>query len=488
MKNLIDLIVPDAKKQGSLYLKDRLQRGLYTFIGHESFGGILLFVCVVVAMIIANTPSLASYYFGFWASEIGITFNEYSKNMSILHLINDILMSFFFLMVGLEMKREVLYGDLAGFKKVSFSTFAAIGGICIPIAIYLYFNHGTPSSNGFGVAMSTDTAFALGVILLMGKRIPSVIKIFLVTLAVADDLGAVTVIAIFYTENLNTTAIVVALLIICVLIYINWRDTKFLFLYIVLGIFLWIAVYKSGIHPTIAAVILAFCIPGRTKVSEAYFDKMVKEWGKIDFEEIENLKKNARKIEKRNFLHSFYRSVKNFMAPTIEKQIDMKRASEYVHILDNIAHYSQHAKNPLLSMEHALQPICAYFIVPLFAFANGGVTITGDFLNLFSDKIVLGTILGLVVGKPIGIVLFAYLSEKLNISLRPKGLTYPHVLAVGFLAGIGFTMSMFVSSLAYEDQTMVDTSKLSVLIASSLAVVCGVISLFFSTSVSKKEK
>ena len=171
---------------------------------------------------------------------------------------------------------------------------------------------------------------------------------------------------------------------------------------------------------------------------------------------------------------------------TEEKRIDMKRAGDYVHILDNISHYSLYAKNPLLSLEHALQPICAYFIVPLFAFANGGVVIDSN-LDLFSDGILWGTVLGLVIGKPIGIVLFAWLSEKLNISIRPKGLSYGHVLAVGFLAGIGFTMSMFVAGLAYESQNMIDTSKLSVIIASSIAVVFGIISLFFSTS-SRKQK
>lgn len=480
MKDITEIAIPDAKRQGSLYLKDRLQKGLYDFISHESFGGIFLFLCVVIAMVIANT-SWSHHYFAFWENKIGFIFNDTYKHISISHLINDVLMSFFFLMVGLEMKREVLYGDLAGFKKVSFSIFAAIGGICIPIAIYIYFNHGTPSANGFGVAMSTDTAFALGVVLLMGKRIPPVLKIFLVTLAVADDLGAVSVIAIFYTENLNMQALYFAFVVICVLIYINWRDTKHLSLYFILGLLLWIAIYKSGVHPTIAAVLLAFCIPGKTKVSGKYFEKMIKEWDKIDFEEIERIKRNTPKIEEKGFFGSLKDGIKNFIQPSEEKRVDMKRASDYVHILDNISHYSLYAKNPLLSLEHALQPICAYFIVPLFAFANGGIMIDGN-LDLLGNGILWGTVIGLVIGKPIGIVLFAWISEKLNISIRPKGLTYGHMVAVGFLAGIGFTMSMFVAGLAYENQDMIDISKLSVIIASAIAVVSGIIALFFSTS------
>lgn len=487
MKDIVEIVVPDAKHNGKLYIKDRLQRGLYSFIGHESFGGILLFFCVAIAMIVANTPSLSEHYFAFWETKIGVSINASIKDISILHIVNDVLMSLFFLMVGLEMKREVLYGDLAGFKKVSFSVFGALGGICIPIAFYLYFNHNAFGADGFGVAMSTDTAFALGVILLMGKRIPSVIKIFLVTLAVADDLGAVIVIAVFYTQHLSIFWLCVATGIIFILIYINYRDTKFVFLYLLLGIFLWIAIYKSGVHPTIAAVLLAFCIPGRTKASGVYFEKMMQEWDKIDFDELEKIKRNYPVKKHKSLLQAFRDGIKNFIQPTNEKKIDMERASHYVHILDSIGRYSHYAKNPLLRIEHALQPICAYFIVPLFAFANGGVLISEN-LDLISNDIFWGTLLGLILGKPIGITLFAYLSEKCNISIRPRGLSYGHILAVGFLAGIGFTMSMFVATLAYDDQNLVDISKISVLIASFLAMMLGMVALFFSTRNKKNEK
>ncbi|MCE3039309.1 Na+/H+ antiporter NhaA [Helicobacter anatolicus] len=484
MKDIVEIVVPDTVgKKGSLYIRDRLQRVLYSFIGHESFGGILLFFCVVVAMIIANTSSLSDSYFKFWETKIGFCINDANYSMSILHFINDVLMSLFFLMVGLEMKREVLYGDLAGFKKVSFSIFAALGGIIIPIIVYVLFNYNTDASKGFGVAMSTDTAFALGVILLMGKRIPSVIKIFLVTLAVADDLGAVTVIAIFYTEDLQILWMVFSCIIIMALIYLNYKDTKFIFLYFIFGILLWIAVYKSGIHPTVAAVLLAFCIPGKTKVSSVYFEKMLKEWQKLDFDEIQQMKDVY--TQKRGFFKKLSDGVKNFIHPSAEKKIDMYRESKYIYILDSIGRYSYAAQNPLLRTEHALQPICAYFIVPLFAFANGGVLIDQgiDFLN---SGIMWGTIFGLVLGKPLGILIFAYFSERLKISIRPRGLRYSHVLAVGFLAGIGFTMSMFVSGLAYTEQEMINISKLSVLIASALAIIFGVVALFFSTKIKEK--
>lgn len=427
----------------------------------------------------ANTPGISDLYFSFLNTDLGFSLNGEIKSMSLLHFINDILMSLFFLMIGLEMKREVLYGDLSGFKKVSFSFFAAIGGILIPIAIYCFLNKNNVGSIGFGVAMSTDTAFVLGVILLLGKRIPNVIKIFLVTLAVVDDLAAVIVVAIFYTETINIFWLYISTIIFGLLIYINFRDTKHIFLYSIFGILLWIGVYQSGIHPTVAAVLLSFCIPGKARVSSIYFGKMIDEWRKIDFDEIKVWRTTFNDRSNKNFFISIKDGISNFMNPGQEKQVDIVRASYYTQILDKIGTYSEKAQNPLLKIEHFLQPLCAYLIVPLFAFVNGGIKI-GSY-NLFGDKIVLGVVLGLVLGKPIGIFVFAYLSEKLNISVRPRGLTLGHVFGVGALAGIGFTMSMFVSQLAYDRLDLIDISKLSVLIASAIAAFFGIVILIFST-------
>lgn len=477
MERFLKLVLHDWGAKNTFYLKERLQNGLYRFIGHESFSGILLFVCVIVAMILANLPSTASHYFSLWESKITLSFGNFYQEVTLIHLINDFLMSFFFLMVGLEMKREVLYGDLMGFRKMSFSMFGALGGIVVPIVIYLFFNHGLEGSGGFGIAMSTDTAFALGVIFLLGKRIPSVLKIFLVTLAVTDDLGAVIIIAIFYTEQINLLWLSLAGLSIVCLIYLNFRDTKYIFLYLVFGAFLWYATLQSGIHPTIAAVLLAFCIPGKTKINKVYFEKMLEEWGKLDFEEISKMKIPD---GEKNFFTSGKRAISKFFCSTQTQEIDIHKMSHYVHILDSIGKYSYYAKNPLLGLEFALQPICAYFIVPLFAFANGGVKIA-EGINLFSNPTMWGIACGLVLGKPIGILLFTYLSEKFNISIKPKGLSYKHILSVGFLAGIGFTMSMFVATLAYESEAMVDLAKLSVLFSSLIATILGIIALFFST-------
>ncbi|RAX54006.1 Na+/H+ antiporter NhaA [Helicobacter sp. 16-1353] len=469
------------------YVKDRLQSGLNTFINHESFGGVLLFFCVVLAMVVANSK-YGDLYFNFLKLEFGAFIGAGLVSINVLHFVNDVLMALFFLMVGLEMKREVLYGELAGFKKVSFSILGAVGGIVIPVIIYLYFNHDTPSAHGFGVAMSTDTAFALGVLLIFGKRIPHILKIFLVTLAVFDDLGAILIIAILYTNTLDLFWLYIACVLTCALFYLNYRDTKYLSSYLLLGIFLWIAVYNSGVHATIAGVILAFAIPGRSNIRKKYFINilnMLEEWNKI----VESEKKSNlyTKDEKpKYFLMSLIQGIITFFAPDEKKKIDIEETSKQVHMLDTMAKYSLYAQNPLVKMEIVLQPICAYFIVPIFAFLNAGVRLDSS-VDFGIDGILLGTILGLVVGKPLGVLVFAFLGEKLNIAIRPPGLSYKHIFAVGVIAGIGFTMSMFVANLAYDTEGQIILAKLSILMASAIAILLGIVALFYATKNEAKE-
>lgn len=463
-----------------IYIKERLQRGLNTFINHESFGGVLLFFCVVLAMFVANSQ-YGDYYFSLMDKSFGIFIGDIKIGINVLHFVNDVLMSLFFLMVGLEMKREVLYGELAGFKRVSFSILSALGGIFLPIMVYLYFNTGTQSAHGFGVAMSTDTAFALGAILLLGKRIPHVLKIFLVTLAVFDDLGAILIIAILYTNTIDVFWIYIAIVLTCLLIYFNYKDTKYLSLYVFIGILLWVAIHNSGIHATIAAVILAFAIPGRSNIRRTYLKNiynLFEEWN--NFLSKEKASKISTQDDNAGFFKSFWDGIKNFFKSDSDKKIDIEQTSKQVHLLDTISKYSQYAQNPLVKMELILQPICAYFIVPVFAFLNAGVKID-DSINFGVDGIFLGTILGLVIGKPFGILVFSFLGEKLGIAVRPCGLTYKHIFAVGVLAGIGFTMSIFVANLAFDNDYQVVLAKISILIASSIAIILGIIALYLST-------
>lgn len=465
------------------YIKDKLQESLNRFITHESFGGILLAVCILAAMLVANSP-YADTYFSFFHTEFGIFFSNSTLKVSLQDFINDVLMSFFFLLVGLEMKREMLYGELAGFRKVSFSFLAAFGGIICPVMIYLYFNMGTAYQSGFGIAMSTDTAFALGLIMLLGDRVPKILKIFLVTLAVADDLGAISVIVFFYSDHINMQWIYVSLFLIAILIYLNYRDTKYLSLYFLVGILLWICVHHSGIHVTIAAVILAMAIPGRTRVNKKYFINMLKEFDKMKvatngWDDVIQ----AKELEKMGFFKGVFKNIRNFMSKNqdIEKKIDMVKTSQLVHMLDTIGTYSRYAQNPLIRLEVALQPLCAYFFVPLFAFANAGVAIHSG-IELSLNSVMLGTTLGLVLGKPLGIIIFCFLGERLNLATRPKDLNYTHILSVGFMSGIGFTMSIFVANLAYKDDILsIDMSKISILIASSIAAILGLLAVYLST-------
>lgn len=362
----------------------------------------------------------------------------------------------------------------------------AVGGIIVPIAIYLFFNHGTPSANGFGVAMSTDTAFALGAILLLGKRVPLSCKVFLVTLAVVDDLGAILVIVLFYTSTLHIGWLLVAGVIVALLVYINHKDTYKLSSFLLLGLLLWVAVFNSGVHSTIAAVILAFCIPGRSNVSDTCLLNLKKE-----LEGIHTMVQSGGNFFETNIVRAKFslkglweNLVRFFGDDNPKKQFDLQQQSKRVQILDSISRYSLQAQNPLLRLQSVLHPLCSYCIVPLFAFINAGVRVDSG-ISFDIDAIFLGTIAGLVVGKPLGIFIFAYIGVKLGIATKPADLGFMQVFAVGTLAGIGFTIAIFVANLAYanleQGAQAIMVSKLAILYSSSLALLLGIAMLWLST-------
>ena len=429
------------------YLRDITKRSLTevfaAFIRAESFSGILLFVCAVCAMLVANSP-LSEWYFWLWNENLGISFGEQFYGFSVHHWINDVLMAIFFLMVGLEIKREVLFGDLSGFKKAAFPVIGALGGMVVPAIIYFSLNVGTESWHGFGIPMATVIVFALGVILLLGKRVPMVLMVFLVTLAVADDLGAIIVIATAYPspEGLHLAWLLGAVCVIGLLILLNKQGVRSLGVYLSVGVVLWFCVHHSGIHATIAAVVLAFCIPIRPRIQSEEFIAL-----------LETLPQNFKNLDKHHRTNALL-------------------TNEQVHLVSTLAKDSLDVQNPLLRLEHALQPICAYGIMPLFAFANAGVDIRGE-VHFGIDHIMLGVFLGLVVGKPVGIFLFTFVCEKLGIAARPQGVSWRHIFGAGMLGGIGFTMSIFVSNLAFESAQAQDVAKVSILLASSVAGVLG---------------
>lgn len=408
------------------------------FIKDESFSGILLFLAALLAVIIANS-ALSDQYFALWETKLGIAIGEHTISMSLIYWINDGLMALFFLMVGLEIKRELLIGELSSVKKASFPIVAAIGGMAIPAFVYIALN--TDDPRGFGIPMATDIAFALGILMLLGKRVNPALKLFLVALAVVDDLGAVIVVATFYTNEIHTEYFVHAALIYALIWLLSAKKVTSLIPYLLLGIALWVYIHAIGIHATIAGVLLAFAIPIKSKVDEERFIASTTE-------SINNFQKNIDNIPILN-----------------HHQIDE---------LENIAYNYDKVQNPLVKLEHQLHSFSAFFIMPLFAFANAGVIL--DFSAVSQNMmVVLGVVLGLLVGKPIGIFLFTYLIAKIGIVSKPDDLSWTEVLAVSFLGGIGFTMSIFITQLAFLDQSLVGAVKIGIFFASFIAGIIGVL-------------
>jgi len=407
------------------------------FIQDESFSGVLLFIATIAAVIVANS-ALSQSYFDLWNMALGVTLGGHEISMDLIHWINDGLMALFFLMVGLEIKRELLIGELSSVGKASFPIIAAIGGMAIPALVYVLFNLDNPK--GFGIPMATDIAFALGILMLLGKKVNPALKLFLVALAVVDDLGAVIVVATVYTNQIHAEYFLHAGVVYGLIWALNLKKVTMLMPYLILGIALWIFIHSIGVHATIAGVLLAFAIPISSKVDEEDFIQATKE-------SVEEFGKNIDNIPILNHY-----------------QIDA---------LEDIAYNYDKVQNPLVKLEHQLHGLSAFIIMPLFAFSNAGVILNFSTISQ-NFMIVAGVVAGLVIGKPIGIVGFAYLASKLNIVKKPDDLSWDEIIAVGFLGGIGFTMSIFITQLAFLDQEVIDAVKLGIFFASFIAGVTSV--------------
>ncbi|MBF0264454.1 MAG: Na+/H+ antiporter NhaA [Gammaproteobacteria bacterium] len=410
------------------------------FISKEAMSGVLLFMATVLAIIAANSPWSQEYY-DLWHLPMGFSLGNITTSMSLTYWIDDGLMALFFLMVGLEIKRELMVGELSSIQKASFPVVAAIGGMAIPALVYVMLNPDNPI--GFGIPMATDIAFALGILMLLGSKVNPALKVFLVALAVVDDLGAVLVVATVYTQEIHTQYFLMAIIIYALIWLLNFKGVKSLWPYLLLGVALWVYIHAIGIHATVAGVLLAFAIPIGSKIDEHKFIK-------TQTDAINDFEKNIDTIPILN-----------------HHQMDA---------LETIGCSYDKVQNPLLKLEHHLHGLSAFVIMPLFAFSNAGVVI--DF-SPFMDNlmIVLGVILGLVIGKPIGIVTFTWLATKLKLVTKPDNITWMEVIAVGFLAGIGFTMSIFITHLAFMDEALIAAVKLGVFIASFIAAVIGVVLL-----------
>ncbi|MCS6823244.1 MAG: Na+/H+ antiporter NhaA [Cytophagaceae bacterium] len=423
------------------------------FIKSELSASILLFLSVVIALIWANSPWKESYEH-LWEYKFEIGFHGFKLSKSLHHWINDGLMAVFFFVVGLELKREFIAGELSSFKKSILPIMAAVGGMVLPALFYMAINF-SESKNlaGWGIPMATDIAFALGVLALGGKNVPVSLKIFLTALAIVDDLGAVLVIAFFYTSEISQLNLLIGFFFLCVLMIANVSGVRNTVFYAIIGISgVWVAFLMSGIHATIAGVLAAMTIPARTAVDEKSF------------------------LFKLRLLED-----KFSQATPGEKSM---LSSEQMHLINELNELSAKASTPLQKLEHAMHPLVLYVVMPIFALANAGIEFSTDnfFQNLFSS-IPLGIMLGLFAGKFSGIVGVCKIMVWCKWATLPESTTWKHIYAVGFIAGIGFTMSLFVTKLAFTDTKLIEQAKLGIMFASLLSGVVGFVVLkFFAMS------
>jgi NhaA family Na+:H+ antiporter len=424
---------------------EKLTYPIQEFLHQQASGGILLIIATVIALAWANSPFADSYHH-LWYTYIKIDVGGIGLNYSLHHWINDGLMVIFFFVVGLEIKREMLVGELSSAKKAALPIAAALGGMIFPALIYTMFNFGSDSASGWGIPMATDIAFVVGILALLGNRVPLALKIFILALAIVDDLGAVLVIAIFYTSNISFTSLLIAAGLIVLLIAMNRMGVRNLFVYTLVGIALWLAFLKSGVHATVAGVLLAFTIPVSSRINTKKF-----------------------KNETENLLKDFDNAG--------EHGEDVLTNSERLSIVDQIENNCEKILTPLQRFEHGLHPWVSFFIMPVFALANAGVAVSDELGSALTHSVSIGIVLGLFLGKQIGIFSFSYLAVKLKIASEPEGVSWKKIYAASVLAGIGFTMSLFIANLAFTSPDLLNISKVGILTGSLLSGIVGFIIL-----------
>jgi len=424
------------------------------FYRSEVTGSILLLACAVAALVIANSP-WAQMYDDLLHTYIGVSWGDASFKLSLHHWINDGLMVIFFFVVGLEIKRELVVGELSSAEKAVLPVAAAVGGMFVPAAMYFAFNTGGPGASGWGVPMATDIAFALGVLAIFGTRAPLGLKVFLTALAIADDLGAVVVIALFYTERINVVALAVAVVFLVILYPVVRLRVKRRGLVLALMVVVWLAIFTSGVHATIAGVLLALVIPVQPKVNPKQF--------------VSDAEAVLEKLKQRQ-----------------ESESCIVTDREQLHALEFVHTGSGDALPAGLMLEHSLHPVQVWFVLPLFALANAGVRIDSHIGEALANPISLGIIAGLVVGKPIGITLMTWLAVKSGKGFLPQGVNWLQVVGAGCLAGIGFTMSLFIADLAWNDEALIANAKIGILTASLISGILGFV--FLSRSLPTKGK
>ena len=419
------------------------------FAKMEAAGGILLLIATIAALVLANSP-LEHVYHDIWETKFTIGVGKNVLSWSRHHWVNDGLMSIFFFLVGLEIKREVLIGELASLRQAAVPFLAALGGSIAPALVYLALNHSDIHARGWGIPMATDIAFALGVLALLGSRVPASLKVYVAALAIVDDIFCVLVIAIFYTAHIAYVSLALGLLGVGISFLANWAGIRQPAVYAFIGVFVWFAVLQSGVHATIAGVLLAFSIPVKSSIDK----------------------------------ESFVRRCRRLLDRYDGAEPNSSEAHAVIHTL---ASQCEKVDTPLHRIEHALQPWVSFLIMPVFAFANAGVHILGQIGVSFQNPVTLGIFFGLIVGKPLGIMGVTWLAVKTGLASLPAGIQWRQVFGASWLCGIGFTMSLFIAGLALESDEITDMAKIGILFASLTAGVVGSLILMGSSQRAPQE-
>lgn len=424
-------------------LAGRLARSFQIFAAHKLSGAGVLLFAAAVALVWANSP-WADSYARWLQAEATVSIGDAGLTKSLRHWINDGLMGLFFFVVGLEIKRELLAGELSNPRTALLPLFAAVGGMAVPAVIYYVLNQGTPLAAGWGVPMATDIAFALG--LLAAFPVPVSLKVFLTALAIVDDIGSIVVVAVFYSDAIVLESLLAGGFFLGVSIAANAAGVRNPIVYFLIGIAAWLAFYNSGVHATLAAVLMAFTIPARSVID-----------GRELHDRTEGLLRELRES-----------------GLSTGTSLLSKEQHRLVHEIEQA---TEHATAPLQELEHALMPFVTYLVLPAFALANAGVSVDAGTFAALASPMGMGIVVGLVAGNPVGVLAFSWTGVRLGLAELPQGVTFRHVAAMGFFAGIGFTMSLFIATLAFPDPATVEVAKAAVLTGSTISAVLGATAL-----------
>jgi len=428
---------------------DQILRPAQQFFKKEASSSILLIAATIIALVWSNSD-IGETYHSFWHTEVAFVFGQFNISKTVIHWVNDGLMALFFFTVGLEIKREILVGELASPKKALLPVIAALGGMVVPGIVYIALNIGSPTLHGWAIPVATDIAFALGAVAVFGRRLPVGLRIFLAAFAIADDLGAVVIIAIFYTKEIIWSYLIICLFLIAGLAVANLLWIRSPLIYAVLGLAVWFFILGSGVHGTVAGVIVSFFVPARGRYDTDHF--------------LQNVKTITERFE-------------------CEEQscgYSILLNQEHMHAVHALEMACKDVETPLQRLMHALHPWVAFIILPLFALGNTGLTFQDIvFSELVSNPVIIGIVAGLVFGKPIGVMVFSFLAVKTGLASLPQEIRWSHILGGAMLGGIGFTMSLFIADLSFADPQLLDYAKISILTGSVLAAVMGMSYLGF---------